>query len=206
MATDINARLQQQNRIGQIREYMIAEGKELRIRAQGKFAHKPFAISLLALGEKSSYRIHFSWGWLIIACLIGALLGGYYFAADYYHFSIGIYEFIIVGLAGLAIVACIIVFFLTISRKREFYSLHSHVALFDIMVNKPNSREYRAFLAELQACIVKAREFWKLKPDQQMAGELRMLRRLVEEGVLEQGLYDKAKERLFSRNTKVKSR
>lgn len=205
MATEINAKLQQTS-FGQVREYLIAEGKELRIRTQGKLAQKPCAINLLALGEKSSYKIHFSWGWLVMACLIGLLLGGYYFATDYYHFSIGIYEFVIVGLAGVAIIACIGVFFLTISRKREFYSLHSHVALFDIMVNKPNSREYRAFLTELQKCIVKSREYWKLRPDQQMAGELRMLRRLVEEGVLAQDLYEKAKERLFSRNIKAKSR
>lgn len=202
MATEINARLVQLSRFTGTREYAIAEGKELRIRIQGKFKQQNIAISLLALGEKSSYHIHFVWRWLVLAVLSGLLLGGYFLADSIYGFTTSLYNFAVVALTGVLILLGLVLFVINISRKRVFYARNSHIALFDILVNNPHAREYRIFLADLQGYITKAREFWSLKPEQQLAGELRMIRRLVSEGVLEQAQYDLAKERLFRASNK----
>lgn len=206
MSTEINARLIQQTRFTGSREYVIVNGKELRIRFQGKFKQQLVAISLLALGEKSSYRIHFVWRWLLLALSSGVLLGGYYLARHLYGFTSAVFDFAVVAISGVFMLLGLVLFAVNISRKRVFYARNSHIALFDILVNKPNLREYRAFLESLQGYITKARQFWSLKTEQQLAGELRMIRRLVSEGVLDQSQYELAKNRLFRINNKKSSR
>ncbi len=197
MATEINARLIQQARFTGTREYVIVDGKELRIRMQGKFKQQLVAISLLALGEKSSYHIHFVWRWMVLAISGGVLLGGYFLANKFYGFGSDVIDFSVIALSSIVMLLGLVLFGLNISRKRIFYARNSHIALFDILVSKPNVREYRDFLQSLQGYISKARQYWSLKTEQQMAGELRMIRRLVNEGVLEQAQYDLAKDRLF---------
>jgi len=206
MSTEINARLIQQTRFAGTREYVIVNGKELRIRFQGKFKQQLVAISLLALGEKSSYRIHFVWRWLILTIVSGVLLGGYFLARNMYSFATAMFDFAVVAITGVLLLLGLVLFVVNISRKRVFYARSSHIALFDILVNKPNQREYRAFLDSLQGYINKARQFWSLKTEQQLAGELRMIRRLVSEGVLEQAQYELAKDRLFRISNKKSTR
>lgn len=198
MAAEINAHLRQQTRMGLTRDYTVVEGREIRINLQSKFKTQQFAVSLLALGEKSSYHIHVSWGWVVTALFAALMLSGHYYAKRYLAVDIGIYEFAVVAVFGLLLLVSIVAFVLNFSRKRLFYSRQAHIPLFDILINNPDQRQYRRFLQDLEACIVRSRQFWQLKHEQQMAGELRMIRRLVNEGVLEQSLYERAKEQLFS--------
>lgn len=206
MATEINARLTQQSRFTGTREYIIVNGKELRIKLQGKFKQQLVAISLLALGEKSSYRIHFVWRWLVLTIVSGVLLGAYFLVRNWYGLSSAVFDFAVLAVTSVLFMLGLVLFVINISRKRVFYARSSHIALFDILVSKPNAHEYRAFLDSLQGYISKARQFWSLKTDQQLAGELRMIRRLVSEGVLEQAQYELAKGRLFRISNKQSTR
>ena len=82
--------------------------------------------------------------------------------------------------------------------NRVFVSRLARVRLFDIHIGKPNHRAYKSFLGKLNQSLTKARQFWNLKPEHQVAGEMRMLRRLSEEGVIKQSDYENAKKKLFS--------
>ena len=55
----------------------------------------------------------------------------------------------------------------------------------------------------IDAYLQKTRSEWNLKPEQQIAGEIRMLRRLATEGVISQKIYEEAKDKLFSRTHKT---
>ncbi|MBI3563388.1 MAG: hypothetical protein HY080_16915 [Gammaproteobacteria bacterium] len=206
MPVENTVQLQQRTRLGVTRDYVIAEGKEIRVRFTSKFKQQSFAISLLAIGEKSSYRIYFSWGWLILAVLMGLLLGGHYYAKRQLGFQPGVYEVAIVVVASAGILIGIALFVVNISRVRIFYSRGSHIALFDILVSNPAQREYRNFIDALHTAIVKARQYWSLSLEQQLAGELRMVRRLVAEGVLDVAQYERAKHRLFRISNKKSAR
>jgi hypothetical protein len=48
----------------------------------------------------------------------------------------------------------------------------------------------------------KTRNYWDLKVEQQIAGEIRMLRRLASEGVIPQKVYEEAKDKLFAISNK----
>ncbi|MEJ2397683.1 MAG: hypothetical protein P8Z67_05375, partial [Gammaproteobacteria bacterium] len=56
----------------------------------------------------------------------------------------------------------------------------------------------KAFHEAFETYRQKTRSFWDLKPEQQIAGEIRMLRRLAAEGVIPQKVYEDAKDKLFS--------
>ena len=202
MPAEINSTLRQQSRLGQVREYQIINNKELRIVLSGKAKQKATTLSLLALGEKSTYHIHLAWGWILSALLAVAGLAGYFYAKQQLGFYIGFSESILVILTVVIVLVCAVLFIFALSRKRIFYSRNSHIPLFEIMVNNPNHRDYRRFLDLLNSYIAKTREFRQLNLQQQMAGELRMIRRLVSEGILNQRDYDLAKDRLFAMSNK----
>ncbi len=202
MPAEITTTLRQQSRLGQTREYHIIDDKEIRIVLSGKLKQKTVTLSLLALGEKSSYHIHFVWGWLFAALLVAAGLPGYFFAKQEFGFNIGIDESILVVLIAVIALICAVMFVFMLSRKRVFYSRNSHIPLFDIKVNNPTRRDYHQFLDLLNSYINKTRQFRQLSLEQQMAGELRMIRRLVSEDILNQRDYDRAKDRLFRLNNK----
>jgi hypothetical protein len=206
MPAEINSTLRQQHRLGQAREYQIFNNKEIRIVLSGKSNQKSIRVSLLSLGEKSSYHIHFSWGWLLLGMLVGAGLAGYFYAKQQFGFYIGSYESLVVILSGVIVLGCAAKFIFAISRKRIFYSRNSHIPLFDIIVNYPSHREYRRFVDLLHAAIAQARQFWQLSLEQQLAGELRTVRRLVAEGILEQRDYELAKDRVFQLSNKKSRR
>ena len=202
MPTEINATLQQQGKLGQVREYQIVNGKELRI-IQGTGAkQRVYLIHLLALADKSRLRFNIAWGWFYLAlgCLAGLTV--FLLAKSFISINSAIIEFTIIAACILGIVLGLILVLANFTRVRVFYSRHSSIPLFDLYIAKPNQRAYKAFLDNLNAYIEKTRTFWKLKLDQQIAGEIRMLRRLASEGVISQRDYDRAKDRLFNISNK----
>jgi hypothetical protein len=202
MPKEINATLQQQGKLGQVREYQIVNGKELRI-IQGLGAkQRVYLVHLLALADKSRVRFNIAWGWfyLAIGCLIGLVI--YLLAKSLFTINSGMIEFAIIGGFVLGIVLGLILVIANFSRVRVFYARHSAIPLFDLYISKPNQQAYKAFLRNLNEYIEKTRAFWKLKLDQQIAGEVRMLRRLASDGVISQLDYDRAKDRLFGISNK----
>ena len=202
MPKEINATLQQQGQLGQVREYQIVNGKELRI-IQGMGAkQRVYLVHLLALADKSRVRFNIAWGWFYLAmfCLAGLVI--YLLAKSLFAINSGITDIAIIAAFILGIVLGLILVMANLSRVRVFYSRHSSIPLFDLYISKPNQQAYKAFLHNLNSHIEKTRSFWKLKLDQQIAGEVRMLRRLASDGVISQRDYDRAKDRLFNISNK----
>lgn len=197
MPADINATLQQQGKLGQVREYQIVNGKELRI-IQGTGAkQRVYLVHLLALADKSKLRFHIAWGWFYLA--LASLLGLVTFMVVSNFMTIGsaMIEFAVIAGFVLGIILGLILVAVNFYRIRVFYSRNASIPLFDLYINKPDYRSYKAFLDKLKSYIEKTRAFWNLKLEQQIAGEMRMLRRLASEGVISQRDYDNAKARLF---------
>ena len=202
MPKEINATLQQQGKLGQVREYQIVNGKELRI-IQGMGAkQRVYLVHLLALADKSRLRFNIAWGWfyLAVVCVVGLVI--YLLAKSLFSINSGMVEFAIIGALVLGMVLGLILVIANFSRVRVFYSRHSSIPLFDIYISKPNPQAYKAFLRQLNDYIEKTRAFWQLKLDQQIAGEVRMLRRLASDGVISQRDYDRAKDKLFGISNK----
>lgn len=197
MPAKIDATLEQQTRTGPSREFQIVEGKEIRIISGTGARQQSYSVQLLALADKSLVRLHLAWGWLglLFFCLLAIF--GYMFARSSLGISLQNFEFVYVAGFSLAAIASLVMFILKLARKRVFVSRLARVRLFDILIGKPNNRSYKAFLSQLNDSLQKAREFWNLKPEHQIAGEVRMLRRLSEEGVIGKSDYEQAKKKLL---------
>jgi len=197
MTIEINASLQQQGRIGPVRHFQIVNGKEIRICIGDKLKQKIYSVHLLALADKGYFRIHISWPWLILSSICCLALLGYHFTKSISTPNLGSYEFSLI--AGLILTGLLsfIVFILKISRKRVFVSRYARVHLFEILINKPDARRYKIFIDAISEHLQTARGFWELKPEHQIAGEMRMLRRLAKQGIIQQTVYEKAKDKLF---------
>ena len=202
MPKEINATLQQQGQLGQVREYQIVNGKELRIIHGLGAKQRVYLVHLLALADKSRVRFNIAWGWfyLAVGCFVGLVI--YLLAKSLFSINSGMIEFAIIGALVLGIVLGLILVIANFSRVRVFYSRHSSIPLFDLYISKPNQQAYKAFLHHLNDYIEKTRTFWQLKLDQQIAGEVRMLRRLASDGIISQRDYDRAKDRLFGISNK----
>jgi len=197
MPAEINAILQQQGQLGQVREYQIINGKELRI-IQGTGARqRVYLVHLLALADKSKLRFHITWGWfyLALASLIGLVV--FLAAGSFINLGSDMIEFAIIAIFILGIVLGLILVIINFTRVRVFYSRNAGIPLFELQINKPDFRSYKAFMEQLKIYVDKTRSFFNLRTDQQIAGEMRMLRRLATEGVIAQRDYDRAKNRLF---------
>lgn len=200
MSSEINAHLRQQGSYGQQREYRIVNGRNIRIAIGNKSRHRIFNVSMLALAVKSKTRLHIAWAWLWLA-LCGVLAIPVYLAITS-HLGINsrILDVTVLGGLALVILAGIIMLAMNFSRKRVFFTEFSKVPLFDILIGKPDNKSYKDFVSVLESYLHKAKSDWNLRADQQIAGEIRMLRRLANEGVIAQKHYENAKGKMFAMN------
>lgn len=203
MPNEINANLRQQGSYGQQREYQIVNGQHIRIAIGKKGKLKSFAVPFLALADKSKSRLHIAWAWLWLAISGVVAIPVYFSLKDLLGLKSQTVDFAVI--AGLVVVALIGLFMvgMNFSRKRVFFTVYSKVPLFEILIGKPDSRSYKDFLSTLNGYIQKARNHWELRAEQQIAGEIRMLRRLANEGVISNKVYEQAKDKMFIVNKKA---
>lgn len=202
MSTEVNANLRQQGSYGQQREYQIVNGRNIRIAIGNKAKVKIFNIPMLALGEKSKSRLHIAWTWMWLG--IGGVIAIPVYLTIKSALGLHSQGMDVAIMAVLMVVALIgfIMVGLNFSRKRIFFTAYSKVPLFDILIGKPDQQSYKQFLNLLEDYLQKTRASWNLKVDQQIAGEIRMLRRLASEGVVPQKVYEHAKDKLFNLSNK----
>lgn len=202
MPSEVNAHLRQQGSYGQQREYQIVNGRSIRIALGSKGKPKIFTVPMLALAEKSKPRLHVAWAWFWLA-LSGLLaVPAYLLLKSVLGLKSANYDFVIIAGLFIAALVGLVMLALNLTRKRVFFTAYSKVPLFDILIGKPDYQGYKHFLTVLEGCMHKSRAFWDLKVEQQIAGEMRMLRRLANEGVIPQKVYEEAKDRLFSISNK----
>jgi hypothetical protein len=202
MASEVNANLKQQGNYGQQREYQIVNGRNIRIAIGSKSKHKIYTIPMLALAGKSKSRLQIAWGWLWLAVTGFIAIPVYLFGKTLLGLDTRSFDFAILAMLVVAALIGCIMLVVNSSRTRIFFTAYSKVPLFDILIGKPDYQSYKRFLNVLDGYLHKTREFWGLKIDQQIAGEIRMLRRLASEGVIPQKVYEEAKDKLFALSNK----
>lgn len=200
MPNEINAHLRQQGSYGVQREYQLVNGRNIRIAIGNKARNKVFNVPILALAEKSKTSLHIAWAWFWLAlCGILAIPVYLYIRAEL-GLKAQLLDFVILGALVVAVLVGLSMLVMNFSRKRVYFTAYSNVPLFDILIGKPDKQSYKEFLAVLDSYQHKTRSDWSLKPEQQIAGEIRMLRRLANEGVIAQKVYEAAKDKMFTAN------
>lgn len=195
--------LEQTGLFGSYRTFELGSADKLQISSGDRLRHRDVTISVMALSPESRRRYEIAWPWLIAtAAGIGfALLGA--FAAS---LSSGLTQSLLwlsAGLSGAAAVVCLAVLAARSRAERVYATRHAGIPLVAMWANQPTRDEVNRFGEVLEARIERLSEKRNLDVSAQLAGEMRMLRRLHQEGHLSRDDYEGAKQTLLSRSDSV---
>lgn len=188
-----NQSLKKSNRV------TFLDNRTLRIDSEYKNKKTSYRIDVIALKVKHRHRVTFAWPWLAAAVILFALL----LAEISYSFMfpaepawLAIAGEIAIGILS---VICLAVFIKSSQGKYVFKSRHAKVPLLDIWSGQPSGKAVKAFVKLVEQRIDNAHNHMNLTKEQQITGEIKMLRRLMEENILQASDYEAARARLMKK-------
>ncbi|MGD8576954.1 MAG: hypothetical protein PVG50_02865 [Thiohalophilus sp.] len=200
MDRDVTIELEQAGRFGRRREVQLLDNRELRIIEKQKRRRKEYSIDLLALDNRHRRKFHIAWPWLVAAVAALALTAlTWSLIAGYVQIYTTLYLVLTVLVGGMLTVGALYMFWVSSSRREYFISRHARIPLLELDVGIPSSKEVKKFIDHIEKRIEGLFEHFELSRDQQLSGEMRMLRRLVDKKILTEADYNRAKSKLFER-------
>lgn len=154
-----------------------------------------YRINLRYVNQEPERHRRFAWRSLQIAAagfVIGAIPAGIW------HFTRfnSVYLLVASILFFVAAVIALLLFFYRSSDTYVYRSAAADVPLIELDYNKPSHKEFDDFVHALEAYIRQARS-GRMTEQQMLAGELKDIRRLMEEGMLDEESYVKARTLIF---------
>lgn len=177
----------------------LLNGRELHVEKKAKPHRTKYIIDLLALEETSQQKTILGWKWFVagLAAILSMALCLMFLPildeSTLYMASVSI-----VGLAVSA--GCFFKAYKDTSRKQIFHSRSANIPLIELAINNPSKKVFNNFVNKLEELIQSSREGLVISTNNQLAGEMKMLRRLSEEGVLSVSVYKKAKTGLLDKH------
>ena len=190
MTRNVNAKLVQIDKFKHEQEFIIFDSRYLQIILKSRRKEKDYTIDLRSISPKSISVVHKQWHWLGVMSASGLAFA--YFLYSAWHLKVFIYG---LWAAGALCTAGLfgVLFFYTMSKKKIFITRFGQVPIVNILANKPDRETVERFVTEIENQAVHAIKNNDLDDEQMRAGEIRMLRRLTNSGILRQEDYDKAK-------------
>lgn len=191
--------LKQRNSLGVNIQIKLVDGRELQVANKGKKTNFVYSVDILSLQDKSKKTFCIAWKWLISSIsflllmlilmkVLPAYLGG----------NKNLYLSIILLTGLLGGIFCFFQFWKQTSVQQIFYSRNAHVPIIILSVGKPSKKNFSYFINGLEKRIKEFRNHMDVDEDKQLTGEVKMLRRLSDEGVISKRDYENAKSKLFS--------
>ena len=198
MTTEKTSQLFQKAKLYSPVHFNLLRGRELEIASQIGRNKQVYKIDLLALRAPSERVVSVAWKWWLIS------LGGFLMTVilvlglSYLQFGVSAVLTGIFGILGSLSLAALA--WKKGSRQQVFYSRHSNVPLVSLHLGVPNKNEFQKFVSLLEQQIEALRQEFNLSQDQELAGEMRTLRRLANDGILSPDEYENSKEVLFQKH------
>lgn len=191
--------LSQSDNLGFNVQIKLVDGRELQVIRTNKKSEQRYSIDILALKDKSKKVITIAWKWLLASIsifLITLLLLKFLpqLIDENRNFYLGIILF--TGL--IAAIFSFTRFWKHTSRKQVFHSRNAHIPVIAFSIGRPSKQVFSEFITNLENRITKFRKHMDLAMDKQLTGEMKMLRRLADAGIITRTDYEKAKVKLFS--------
>lgn len=198
MARTLTARLHQTDGPKDIRLFEVFDHRFLRVRqTNGQNALRDYAMDLaiLAPSGRTVQRADRHWLWLAAATVTTLLLS---LAALFLGFASPLLLLPLAGVLLAVSIICIAQFLRSRRHLLVFDSRYAAVPLVELLVNQPEQDSYAAFVAGLCADIETLVRDKGLSPTDLRAGELRSLRKLLEQQVIDLPAYETAKQHLLT--------
>lgn len=189
----------QRNTLGVDVQVKLVDGRELQVSNNGKKTKQAYSVDILSLQDKSKKIISIAWKWLL-ACISSVLIMVLLlkFLPAYLTENKNIYLGVILLVGLLASVLSFIKFWKNTSQKQIFYSRNARVPIVILCAGKPSKKVFSSFIDYIEKRIKKFRSHMAIDEEKQLTGEMKMLRRLSDDGVISKKDYEKAKGKLFS--------
>lgn len=188
--------VQENTRKATVREYQLYASKYLLLNFIEKknAAAKHFRINLTYLSAEPEHHKVIKWNWLYGALASAAVLGLFVFLGIRQVIDL---EYCLVGgvIAFTATLICSLIFVYLLRDEFIFKSQFGHARLFLMDNRKPNQKDFDAFFIVLQRAIEKAQS--KVSVAQRLVDELKMCRRLKDEGIIDEAAYTRARTAIF---------
>lgn len=191
--------LKQKNKSGLDFEIKLVGGRELQVSNKIKKIKQSYSIDILSLQDKSKKTTFIAWKWLIAGAgffLIMLLLLKILPAYLGLNKNIYLAGILLTGVTGSLI--CLVKFLKNTTKKQIFYSRNADVPIITLLVNNPSQEIFTAFVYAVEKRIKKFRSHMDIAEEKQLTGEMKMLRRLCDRGIISKKEYEGAKARLFS--------
>ena len=191
--------LKQRNSLGFDIQIKLVDGRELQVVRNGKKIKHVYSVDILSLQDKSKKTFFIAWKWLIagISFFLFTLLMLKVLPA-YLGNNKNLYLGIILLAGVLGGILCFVQFWKHTSKKQIFHSRNAHVPIIELNAGKPSKEIFSAFVNAIEQRIKKFRDHMTIAEDKQLIGEMKMLRRLSDDGVISKKEYENAKTKLFS--------
>jgi len=191
--------LKQHNSLGLGSQIKLLDGRELQVISKNKKKQKSFSVDLLSLQDKSKAVVVIAWKWVAVA--ISFLLVTLLFMKilpDYLTDNKNLYLGIILFAGLIGCILSFIQFWKYSYRKKIFYSKNAHVPIIELFVGKPSKKIFSEFISEVESQIKSFSKRVKITEEKLLIGEMKMLRRLSDNGIISKKMYEVAKIKLFT--------
>lgn len=180
----------------------LIEGRELQVVRSGKKLKHHYSIDILSLKDASKKTLSIAWKWLfftifilILTMLMVKILPQYIPETSGKNNNVPN----IILMSGLLVTLfCFYKFLKLTGRKQILYSRNANIPIIALVVGKPSKKIFTDFMISLEIRIKQFRKHMNVPMDKQLTGEMKMLRRLADEGIIKKSQYEKAKSKLFS--------
>ena len=191
--------LKQRNARGLDISIKLFDGRELQVVSKLKKSQKSYSVDILSLQDKSKQSIFIAWKWLVISIIfIAVTLSLLKILPAYLGDNKNLYLGIILFSGFLGVLLSWIQFWKCSVIKQIFMSQNAGVPIIELIVNKPSKEQFLSFIDYVEHRIKEYRLHMNIAEDKQLIGEMKMLRRLSDTGVISKKSYESAKSKLFS--------
>lgn len=188
--------VQENARKGTVREYQLYASRHLLLKfaEKKKAATKKFRVNLAYISAEPEHIKVIKWNWLYGALISAALLGLFIFLGIEEVINL---EYCLIGgaITLTAAVICTLMFIQLMRDELIFKSEFGNIGLFFMDNRKPNQKEFDEFFTKLQDAIKNAQS--KLSVAERLVDELKMCRRLKDEGIIDEARYTLARTAIF---------
>ncbi len=196
----INTVLFQHSRsIGQLHRVEIYNDKFVKVTNQSLFGRQNYHLNLTMLEPWPVRHRRFAWRWLLSLgyFALATLVFAYYV---WLHQDPQTLNRLLPFMTAFILLACgsLILFIYQSPNVTEFRSRYGSCPLLRLLYNKPDTESFRHFVAELKTRILAASQAVTLDKQQMLAIEMKELRRLADEGVIDQDDYRRARQRIMN--------
>lgn len=188
----------QRNTLGFDVQVKLIDGRELQVSNRGKKSKQAYSVDILSLQDKSKKIFSIAWKWLaasigffLISILLLKFLPAYLTANKNLYLGL----ILLVGLVGT--IYSFIKFWKNTSQQQIFYSRNAHVPIVILCAGKPSKKTFSSFIDSIEKRIEKFRSHMAIDDEKQLTGEMKMLRRLSDDGIISKKDYENAKAKLL---------